>query len=69
MFIEAGTKLTVYDGRKGVFEAIAGDDFDTEKDEFYPIITAEYVSGMVNDWYPGERIPCRKGFSVIKPHD
>lgn len=69
MFIKAGTKLTVYDRRKGRFEAIAGGDFDTEKDEFYPIITAQYVSGAANDWFPGEKIPCRKGISTVKPHD
>lgn len=65
MIIKAGTKLYVMDRRKGNFYGVAEKDFDTEKDEFYPIITSEYVAGMANDWEPGERIPCRKGISTV----
>lgn len=65
MFIKKGTKLTVQDNRKGTFQATAAKDFDTETDEFYPILTQEYVCGLANEWYPGEKIPCRKGISRI----
>ena len=51
--------------RKGVFKGVAIKDFDTEKDEFYPVATLEYVRGAANDWEPGEAIPCRRGISTI----
>nr|DAO11529.1 MAG TPA: hypothetical protein [Caudoviricetes sp.] len=69
MIIKAGTKLTVKHSRKGTFEGIAEKDFDAETTEFYPIITLEYVRGMANEWFEGERIPCRKSLCVIVPHE
>lgn len=65
MIIKAGTKIFIKDRRKGSFHGVAERDFDTEKDEFYPIITSEYVAGIANDWDVGERIPCRKGISSV----
>ncbi len=59
MKIEKGQKLIISHARKGVFNAIALQDFDTETEEWYPVATADYVEGMVNDWLPGESIPCR----------
>lgn len=69
MIIKAGTKLTVKHSRKGTFEGIAEKDFDTETTEFYPIITLEYVCGMVNKRFEGERISCRKSLCAIVPHE
>lgn len=69
MIIKAGTKIFIKDRRKGNFHGIAEKDFDTEKDEFYPIITSEFVEGMANDWEAGERIPCRKGISTVYVED
>lgn len=69
MLIKAGTKLTVKHSRKGTFEGIAEKDFDTETTEFYPIITLEYVCGIVNKWLEGERISCRKSLCAIVPHE
>ena len=66
MFIKKDTKLIVNDKRKGTFKAIATRDFDTETEEFYPVVTQQAVSGMVNEWLPGESIPCRKGISAIR---
>lgn len=37
MDIKKGTKLKIYHKRHGVFLGIAERDFNTEKDEFYPI--------------------------------
>ena len=65
MIIKKGTNLIVKDRRKGTFKGIAKEDFDTEKDEFYPVITKQCVYGMANDWEAGEEIPCRKGISKI----
>lgn len=47
--------------RKGTFNAIAVEDFDTDTEEFYPVVLAtdEFVSGAANDWNEGENIPCR----------
>ena len=66
MFIKKDTKLIVNDKRKGTFKAIATRDFDTETEEFYPIATRQVVRGMVNEWLPGEAIPCRKGIATIR---
>lgn len=65
MKVEKGQKIRVHDIRKGKFEAVALESFDTEIDEFYPVATLEFVSGLVNDWDIGERIPCRRGISKI----
>lgn len=56
----------VKDRRKGSFKAVAIRDFDTEADEFYPIATEEFVSGMSTDWEPGEEIPARRGISTVE---
>lgn len=68
MIIKAGTKLTVLHLRKGKFAGIATKDFDTEKTEFYPIATIEYVKGMANEWYAGDEIECRNTLCEIFPH-
>lgn len=60
MLIKKDQEFTVRHRRKGTFRAKAVRDFDTEKEEFYPVVTCEYVGGCVNDWIPGEQIPCRK---------
>lgn len=59
MEIKKGQKLNIVHARKGVFKAVALQDFDTEKEEWYPVATFEYVEGMANDWLPGETISCR----------
>ena len=65
MYVKKGTNLIVKSKRKGTFKAVAIRDFDTENEEFYPVATRQYVSGMSNDWLPGEEIPCRKGIATI----
>ncbi len=60
MKIKMGTKVLINHARKGVFKGIALKDFDTQKEEFYPIVLAEKsVSGMNTNWEKGEQIPCR----------
>ena len=70
MEIKAGTLLEINHQRKGKFIAIAEQDFDTEKAEFYPVRVAiknkEIVEGLVNEWLLDERIPCRASFCEIK---
>lgn len=65
MKIEKGTVVLVSDRRKGKFRAKAQEVFDTETDEFYPLVTLDYVSGMSTDWEPGDEIPARRGISFI----
>lgn len=65
MIVKKGQTFLVVDRRKGKFRGVALQDFDTEADEFYPVATLEYVSGMANNWEEGEAIPCRKGISKI----
>ena len=67
MLIKKGQKFTVYGGRgKGNYIAEACEDFDTEKDEWYPVKTLQYVAGISNDWVEGEKIPCRNGIDKIE---
>ena len=50
--------------------AIAERDFDTEKEEFYPVVVAggEHVKGIVptTDWMEGERVPCRASLCTFE---
>lgn len=66
MKIKRGTKLIVNDMRKGVYYAVAEKDFDTDTDEFYPVIAAQTVYGLVNEWNAGDHIPCRKSLAKIE---
>lgn len=69
MFIEKGTKVWVNHRRKGRFCGIAYRDFDTETEEFYPIIATQIVVGMSTDWNPGDKIECRGSLCTIKVED
>lgn len=69
MIIKKGTGVTVKNARLGVFDGIAKRDFDTETEEFYPIVTAQIVYGMVTTWLPGEEVPCRNSLCKIVPHE
>lgn len=66
MKIKSGTKVRVTHKRKGTFTGYAAEDFDTEATEFYPIKTAQFVSGMANDWEEGEIVPCRNTLCKIE---
>ena len=68
MEIKEGTKLKVRHARKGAFDAVATADFDTEKDEWYPVATAEVVKGKstMMEWVPGESIPCRNSLCTVE---
>ena len=68
MKIKKGAVLEVRDQRKGKYIAIATKAFDSEVEEFYPLVLAqqEPVEGITQDWLPGESIPCRKGLCTLK---
>lgn len=68
MIIKKGTKVRVSHQRHGVFEGVATRDFDTDKDEFYPIATYQIVFGVITTWYPGEIVPCHNTHCTIIPH-
>lgn len=73
MEIKKDTILLVRDIGKGAYKAKALGDFDTEKDEWYPVATLERVEGLSTTWEAGDKIPCRRGlarFQVIsQPQD
>lgn len=66
MKIRKGQTIEVRHIRKGVFKAVALKDFDTVKDDEYPIATWEYVRGYCFEWYKGDPIPCRRDYCKIK---
>lgn len=69
MIVKKGTGVTVKHSRTGVFDGVAKRDFDTETEEFYPIVAAQIVYGMVTTWLPGEEVPCRNSLCTIVPHE
>jgi len=67
MKVKKGELLEINHTRKGVFKGIAMENFDTEKNEFYPIVLADdLVVGASMDWVKGEKIPCRVSLCSIK---
>lgn len=69
MRIKKGQKLRVNCSRKGAYDAVALEAFDTEKDEWYQVAVDqdEAISGASNGqyWFKGDEIPCRKGHARI----
>jgi hypothetical protein len=68
MKIKKGTKVFVNHSRKSSFHGIAKEDFDTEKDEWYPIIALEETESNVTNrvWVQGQETPCRRGLCKIE---
>ena len=60
-------KLIVKCVRKGTFNGVAMDDFDTETDEWFKIAVDqdEPVKGKTTWWAKGEEIPCRQGLAKV----
>ena len=65
-------KYMFWDGvkhaRKGIFKAIAREDFDPSIADWYPLILAhkQEVSGRVRVWVEGDKLPCRASLCSIK---
>lgn len=68
MIIKKGTGVTVRHYRFGTFYGVAKRDFDTETEEFYPIVAAQPVIGMGTTWLPGEEVPCRDSLCSLSIH-
>ena len=67
MNIKKGTKLKVADKRKGTFIGVAIRDFNTEKEEFYPIaLDQEVLHGLSRNWLKGDEVPCRNTLCKLK---
>jgi len=64
MKVKKGEVLEIQHYRKGTFNAIAKEDFDTDTAEWYPVVVPPEgaVGGMGEDWFEGESIPCRASF-------
>lgn len=69
MIIKKGTGVTVKHARHGVFDGVAKRDFDTETEEFYPIVASQIIYGMATAWLPGEEVPCRNSLCTIVPQE
>lgn len=69
MQIKKGGLYTVSHNRKGKFKVIPIKDFDSEKEEFYPVVLAldNFVVGLTKEWVAGDIIPCRASLCTIKP--
>ena len=68
MRIKKGTLLEVTHCRSGKWLGIATRDFDTDKEEFYPLALAQKytVKGLNTVWEEGENMPCRNCLCKIK---
>lgn len=66
--IKKGTLLNVNHSRSGNWVGIATEDFDTEKDEWYPIALAQeqIVKGMRTYWTKGDSMPARRGLCKVE---
>lgn len=61
MLIKKGQMVEIHHKRKGVFIAVAKNDFESEKEDYsYPVVVAPgaVVSGLASEWLEGEAIPC-----------
>jgi len=68
MEIKKDTPLKVIDYRSGTWTGIALEDFDTDKDEWYPVAVAQEnpVKGLNTVWEKGDKMPCRRGLCKIE---
>lgn len=66
MKIKKGEILKITHNRKGTFLAKADRDFDTEKEEFYPVIVLDEVKGLASIWKKGEYVACRSNHCSIE---
>lgn len=68
MKIKKDTMLEVNHSRSGRWIGIATEDFDTEKDEWYPLVLAQEttVHGLNTSWEKGEKVPARRGLCTVK---
>ncbi len=70
MLVKKGQLLEVTHNRKGKFIAVAQEDFNSSKVNFFPLalaINQEVVgSGKGTVWEVGDGIPCRASLCSIK---
>ena len=67
MKLSKNTIVAVYHKRLGRFTGIVSSDFDTDKEEFYPIKLYQFepIYGLSNVFERGDDIPCRNSFVEI----
>jgi len=67
MKIKKGDKLPVNCRRKGVYNAVATKDFDTEKDDWDAVALDqdEPIQGASSVWEKGDDVPCRNGGATV----
>ena len=68
MKIKKGQLVLVRHSRSGNWHGIARENFDTEKDEWYPLNLSEIQrEGLNTQWKEGDEIPARRGLCKIEP--
>ena len=68
MKIKKGEKIRIFgDGRTEPrnFDAIALENFDTLKDEWWPVKVMEEVEGYNKIWHKGAKKECRRGIEEV----
>ena len=65
MKVKKDSILKIRHTRKGLFDAKATEDFDTETDEWYPVQAITFVEGLSTDYEPGESVPCKSSFCHV----
>ncbi|MCP6727382.1 MAG: hypothetical protein KJI69_05235 [Patescibacteria group bacterium] len=67
MKIKKGTILDVNHSRSGKWRGIATKDFDTVKDEWYPLALYQEttVHGLNTSWEVGEEMPARRSLCTV----
>jgi len=67
MKIKKGQLVLVKHSRSGNWKGVAEEDFDTEKDEWYPLNLAQESSeGLTTSWVKGESMPARRGLCEVE---
>jgi hypothetical protein len=63
--LKANDKVSITHSRKGTFDC---EILNTDLGEWLDVILLEKVTGLVNEWLPGEELRVRKSFITnIKP--
>lgn len=66
MILKKDSKVVVHHDRKGTFNAILTEDFDTTSILPFPIILdQDYLHGMSSGWERGDKVPASNSIASI----
>lgn len=64
MIVKKGDRLQVHHSRSGTWYGIAERDFDTDKEEWYPIVLNQ--DDVRGKWFRGDNMPARNTLCTVK---